>query len=478
MHTSDVHGHLEAQTVRGGSGSFAYGGVATLAGMVRDLRERAPGRTLLLDSGDAWQGTFISNASKGAAVTTAMSLIGYDAMALGNHDFDWGQDAIAQNAKLAAFPFLAANVTDASGAQPPWVRPYVVKDLGIAKVAILGLAHEGTPGVTKAGSTTGLRFERSVDTVRRLVPQLRKIADVVIVVTHTGAEDTLEAEAAMARAADVDVILGGHNHGLVLRTPRFVGKTVISHVGRHAENIGRLELAIDPATKAVSVVTRADVVQTVSATAARPNDEVAKLVAAEKAVADKYTARVAGRSLVALDYSREGEFPLGNLVADALLGYGRSQGWNSDLALHNNTGFRAPLPQGEITYGQVFEVLPFGDVVASVDLTGEQLRRILEQTVSGRAGNLVIAGGAYAFRSSNPVGGRVVEATVGGAPLDPARVYHVVTIDYLLLGGDGQTTFTQGRNVIYGDPEADVVAAYIGEHSPVNPKTEGRIAHR
>ena len=96
LHTDDIHGHLEAETVRSGATSFQQAGMAALAGQVSAYRGRAPERTLLLDSGDAWQGTFISNANKGEAVTKAMSLMRYDGMAVGNHDFDWGQDVLAQ----------------------------------------------------------------------------------------------------------------------------------------------------------------------------------------------------------------------------------------------------------------------------------------------------------------------------------------------------------------------------------------------
>src|SRR3989442_14261280 len=104
--TDDIHGHLEAETVRSGATSFQQAGMAALAGQVSAYRARAPERTLLLDSGGAWQGTFISNANKGEAVTKAMSLMRDDGMAGGNHDFDWGPGVLAQRATEAALPFL------------------------------------------------------------------------------------------------------------------------------------------------------------------------------------------------------------------------------------------------------------------------------------------------------------------------------------------------------------------------------------
>src|SRR5438445_5161830 len=140
LHTDDIHGHLDADfvTSANASSSFRAGGMAQLAGQIAAFRAWAPQRTLLIDAGDAWQGTFISNANKGEAVTKAMNLMHYDGLAVGNHDFDWGQDVLAQRAKEATFPFLATNVVEtASGKLPSYLKPYIVKDMGIAKVGIL-----------------------------------------------------------------------------------------------------------------------------------------------------------------------------------------------------------------------------------------------------------------------------------------------------------------------------------------------------
>ena len=124
LHTDDMHGHLESEIVGGGTASFNAGGMATLATIVAQQRARAPQRTLLVDGGDAWQGTFISNANKGEAVTKAMALMQYDALAVGNHDFDWGQDVLAQRASEANFPFLATNVTEkTTGKLPAYLKP-------------------------------------------------------------------------------------------------------------------------------------------------------------------------------------------------------------------------------------------------------------------------------------------------------------------------------------------------------------------
>ncbi|MFN2520980.1 MAG: bifunctional UDP-sugar hydrolase/5'-nucleotidase [Candidatus Limnocylindria bacterium] len=476
LHTNDIHGHMDInQTVQGGSGSFTQGGLVALGSLVQRQRARAPERTLLLDGGDAWQGTFISNENHGGAITRIMSLLRYDAQAVGNHDFDWGQNELQSRAAEASFPFLAANVLDAGGNIPPYLRPYVVKDLGLAKVAVLGITNPGSASIVKATSVGGLRFLPAADTVRRYLPELRRAADLVVVTTHIGVDEDRQ----LAQdVPGIDVIVGAHSH-TALRAGVTVGKTIIVQTGAYSMNLGHLELVIDPASKRITAApTRSDELIPVTGGASVDADSsaIAAIVAERRDAAAKYTQRVVGRTASALDAPRA-ECGLGNLITDALLEYGRQQNWKSDIAFYNMAGVRAPLPAGQITYGQLFQVLPFGNVLVNVDLTGQQVRAVLE-AASGSAGRLHIAGGQWAYRFSAPAGQRVSSASIAGAPLDPARVYHVVTIDYLLLGGDDHTEFKAGTNVIYGDIDVDAVAAYMQGHSPVDPKVEGRIVQQ
>ena len=473
LHTNDIHGRLAATTVSSGSSGFEQGGLAALAGWVAQLRSRAPDRTLLLDGGDAWQGTFTSNSNRGEAVTRAMSLMRYDAMALGNHDFDWGQDILAQRAREASFPFLAANLRDAGGAIPVYAKPWVVKDLGLAKVGVIGLTNPRSPTIVKAASIAGLTFLPSIETVKRYLPDVRALSDIVVVLTHIGIdEDTLLAQ----EVPDIDIIVGGHTH-LPLRTARAVGKTKIYQAGAYTENLGRIEITVDKATRKPTSISGADVLIPIASGAVKPDPEIAAIVAQRRAEGAAVTGRVVGKAAAPLEGVRGTEVPLGNLIADALLEYGRAQGWSSDVAFYNQAGVRASLSAGDITFGQLYQVLPFGNTIVQVDLTGAQLREVFEGA-AGAAGRLHVGGGSFVYRFSNPPGKRVIEAKVAGAPLDDARVYRVVTIDYLHTGGDGHTGFAKGTNVKVGDVEVDAVAAYIAAHSPVNPQVEGRIVQR
>ncbi|MSQ36960.1 MAG: bifunctional metallophosphatase/5'-nucleotidase [Chloroflexi bacterium] len=473
LHTNDLHGHLEAETVRGGNGSFQQGGMAGLAGLAAAYRARGPERTLLIDAGDAWEGTFASAVSKGEAMAGVMALMRYDAMAIGNHEFDYGQENLAKRAGASPFPYLAANLADAQGAVPSYARPYIVKDLGIVKVAVLGLTY---PHVnTKASNVVGLRFTSAIEAARRWVPELRKQADIVVALTHLGIDQRYawdESDVMLATAVPgIDVIVGGHSH-TALRTARLVGTTTIVQAGTAALNLGRLDLRI--AARKIVAVTRADELIAVAGTAAGSDPQVARIVEAQRALTLTYTARVVGSATSPLAASRDPDTGLGNLVADALLEYGRSQRWETDVSFYNGAGLRASLLAGPLTYGALFDALPFGNTVVNVDLTGAALRDVLE-AASGGAGRLHPGGVRWTYRFENPPGRRVLSAAVGGKPIDPARIYHVATIDYLHLGGDGHSEFAVGTNVLFGDLDVDVVAAYVTAHSPVDPRPDGRV---
>ncbi|MEX2045803.1 MAG: bifunctional UDP-sugar hydrolase/5'-nucleotidase [Chloroflexota bacterium] len=480
LHTNDIHGRLDADIVRSADASSAFrsGGMAQLAGQVALFRARAPRRTLLLDAGDAWQGTFISNANKGEALTKAMDLMRYDALAVGNHEFDWGQDVLAQRAMDASFPFLAANVVETrTGSPPTYLKPFAVKDLGIARVGIIGLTNPSSATIVKATSIAGLRFLPAAESVRPHVAALRgrdrgaPEADIIVVAAHIGSADAIQ----LARdVPGIDVIVAAHDHQ-PLQTARIEGSTTIVNAGAYTQYLGRLEIVVDRATREMKDAVRGGVLTAIAANpSVTPDPEIAKLVDERRADAEKYTSRVVGRTTEPLSNVRE-ESGFGNLITDAFVDYGRQQGWRTDIAFYNMAGVRASLAAGELTYGQLYEALPFSNTVVSVDLTGADLAAVVGRAACV-AGRLHMSGVVVSFRFDGGAPNCVTSITIGGVPLATTRTYRVATIDYLLLGGDGHTGFAKGGNVIYGDVEVDVVAAYIAAHSPVSPRVEGRLA--
>jgi 2',3'-cyclic-nucleotide 2'-phosphodiesterase (5'-nucleotidase family) len=474
LYTNDLHGAVEPET-NGGAGAGESGGLVNLVSLVDELRLEDPERTMLVDAGDTLQGTYVSNSSQGQVVVAAMNVAGYDAWALGNHEFDWGQEVLRARVSQARFPALAANLLDTSSGEP-WdgVQPYVIVPVGQAKVAVLGLTYPDTPGINRPENVAGLTFQAAEEAVRRYLPELESAADLIVVLSHLG----YEGDRALASAVDgIDLIVGGHTHTF-LEPPAMVNEKIITQAGTKGRVVGRLELTVDLETGAVKDYDRESVLIPVTDDVAVVNEEVQALVDAALEAARETMDQPIGEVARTLQPRRSGEFALGNLVVDAMLASWMGEGHSADIAMHNNGGIRADLPKGPITFGQLYAVLPFDNQLVALDLTGEQILRILEHSVADRAGNMQVAGMAFRFSMSKPVGQRVLEATVGGQPLDPERVYRVVTIDYLATGGDGQEAFLDGTNVAYGDGEVWAVADYLDDHSPVDPKVEGRIVQR
>jgi 5'-nucleotidase/UDP-sugar diphosphatase len=466
LFTNDFHGAVEPD-------EDGNGGLVNLVSLIDQIRAENPGHTLLLDAGDSFQGTYVSNSTHGEVVMSAMNLAGYDAWTLGNHEFDWGQDVLRARIAQAEFPALAANVVDESSGQV-WdaVQPYIVVQVGDARVAILGLAYPDTPAITKPQNVAGLDFRGAAETAQRYLPEMQQQADMIVVLSHLG----LDGDQALGRAVDgIDLIVGGHSHTFLDR-PMVVNGTLIVQAGAKGEDLGRLNLTLDTATGQVSGGEGSQTLVPVRKVAA-PNQEVESLVDSALAEAAETINQPIGETEVPLDPRRDGEFALGNLITDAMLA-ANIDGQPADVAFHNNGGIRAGLPKGPITFGQLYAVLPFDNQLLALDLTGAQILDVLEHSVDGRPGMLQVAGLSYRFRMARSAGQRVTDVMIGDQPLDPDRVYRVVTIDYLASGGDGFDTFLEGANPAYGDPVVSVVADYIQSHSPVHPKREGRITQQ
>jgi 5'-nucleotidase/UDP-sugar diphosphatase len=466
LYTNDFHGAVEPQDLQGG--------LVNLVSLIDQLRAEHAGPMLLLDAGDSFQGTYVSNSTQGQVVMAAMNIAGYDAWTLGNHEFDWGQETLRSRIAQADFPVLSANLLDAkTGAIWDPVQPYTIVQAGRARVGILGLTYPDTPVINKAENVAGLTFRGAEETVRQILPELEAQTDLIVVLSHLGYDGDL----ALAKAVDgIDVIVGGHTH-LFLDLPRKIGETLIVQAGAKGQVLGRLELEVDLETGEVVQTASHSALLPVTSKAAETNQEVQALVDAALAEAAETMNQPIGETAVALEPQRSGEFALGNLVADAMLA-AEIDGQPGDIAMHNNGGIRAGLSKGPVTYGQLYAVLPFDNQLMALDLTGAQVLRILEHSVADRPGNMQVAGMAFDFDMGRAPGKRILEASVGGRPLDPGGIYRVVTIDYLAGGGDGQETFLEGANPAYGDTEVWAVAEYIRANSPVHPKVEGRIVQR
>jgi 5'-nucleotidase/UDP-sugar diphosphatase len=441
------------------------GGAAARAALIE--KERRAGRTLLLDAGDVFQGTPYFNFFRGVPDYRAMSLMGYDAGALGNHDLDDGPAAWLRARSHARFEILSANVfvaaesawangkdevsaSDRRGSR--WIggkrvpeatplryltRPYVIRDLGAGRTAALfGLTTSDLTQIVAAGPNAGVAVANPVPIAERLVPELRRKADVVICISHIG----LEADRELARRVPgIDLIIGGHSHTRLERpvlvrnaTPNGYRGTAIAQAGYRGEFLGRTVLYFDGGRLARFAGRLLRV---------RPADgedpRVAALLQPYTDSIEVSMAKPVFRSADRIPSSglRNGETPLGNFVADVI-----RDAAGADIAIINSGGIRAALPAGNVTVGDVYSTLPFDNRIVVVSMPGWRVRELLDFSARrlGKGGFAQVSGVSFVIR-----GDRASYIRVSKKPLESERVYRVATVDFVYEGGDGYAIFAK-----------------------------------
>jgi 2',3'-cyclic-nucleotide 2'-phosphodiesterase (5'-nucleotidase family) len=468
--TNDFHGTLEPRVDARG---VRRGGAGAVAAVIEQARgECVSCVVLLLDGGDMFQGTAASNLVFGRSVVAIYDALGYTAAALGNHEFDWGQDTLRARMREARYAILGANVRYADGRDVPWIQDDTLVAASGVRVGIIGIATVETPRVTLAVHVRDLRFADPVPVVIERARSLRERgADMVVVVAHAGAfcddegDDRCAGEIVeLARGVGrtVDLIVSGHTHSLV-RTLE-AGVPIVQ-----ARSNGRAVGVVDLVPGQVPVVSVRDVLTDSIVPSARIDSLARRAIAA---VAARVSARVAD---VPVHLQRSGEqYPLGHLIADAQRWAGKA-----DVAVTNNGGIRADLPAGIATYGRIFEVQPFANTLHRFTLRGSDLRAYLEKLVGGRTPPRVhVSGVTLSYDPRRPAGQRLVTATLAnGREIADDAQYTLVMNNFMATGGDG---LALGAEAVRSEPlpiiDLDALIEYM-KHlpQPIRPPAERRI---
>jgi 2',3'-cyclic-nucleotide 2'-phosphodiesterase (5'-nucleotidase family) len=466
--TNDLHGHVEALP--------AFGGY--LANL-RRARARDGGAVLVVDAGDMFQGTLASNLGEGAAVVAAYARLGYTAVALGNHEFDFGpvgpavtaragssddpRGALRARAAEAPFPFLDGNLIDvATGAPPAWknVVPSVLVEAAGTKVGIVGVATTGTPRTTLAANFVGLSIAPLAPAIEKAALDLhQRGASVVVVAAHAGGAcrrfdvpehtDSCEPDSEIFQvaralpaggASGVDAILAGHTHEGVAH--RVSGIPVVEAYA-NGRDFSRIDLTIErPSGRAIAArifppqrICALDrcAGESYEGEPVVPDASVEAALAPALAAAHALQEQKLGPTLAApLRRAVKAESPLGDLVAD-LMHAARPA---ADVALTNGGAVRADLPAGPLTYGHLFEALPFDNRFATLPITGAALAEVLAGNL-GRDNGLVAISGLRA--EARCVNGTLAVSLFrsGGRAIPPSAHLKLVTSDFLATGGDG-----------------------------------------
>ncbi len=504
LHINDFHSRFESITktdstcnAEGEQKGECFGGIARLKTAIDSARGAAKAageNVVLLSAGDEFQGSLFFTQYKSKIVSDFMNDMGFDVVATGNHEFDDGPAEFATFIDAAKFPIIGGNF-DTSKDPDLKGRPegtYVL-DMGGQKVGIIGALTEETPEISSVGAVT---FSSAAEYIKA---QAEKFAaegiNKVIVLSHLGY--TIDEKIA-AEVPGIDVIVGGHSHTYLSSTdekaagpyPTLVkspdGTEVpIVQAGSYGKYLGDLVVTWDDSGK----VTKAEGAPIALDASVKPDQGFLDRLSEAGKPLEALKAKVIGSASAEIDGSRDTcrakECAMGDLVADAMLD--RVKGEGVTIAIQNGGGLRASIDAGDITMGEVLTVLPFSNTLATFQLKGSDIVAALENGLSdieNGAGRFPqVAGLKYSFDKSKPSGSRVVgtvEVMEDGAwaPIDPAKVYGVVTNNFMRGGGDGYKVFADnGLNAYdYGPPLENVLADYVAKlGGTYTPATDGRI---
>lgn len=471
LHTND---NYEIVPTRG------WGGFAQLMTVLKEQRRVSP-NALVTFGGDLLSPSLLSGFQKGAQMIELMNAVGTDIAVLGNHEFDFGPDVLTQRLRESRFPWLATNVTR-DGRPFDGTVDYVVRNIGGINVGFFGIVTPET--VRESSPGPGVAFGAHRETAMRAVRALRdRGAEIIVALTHLNIAEDREI---VRSVPGIALILGGHDHDAMTILE---GSTLVHKSGADARYLGVVDLVVahraasnGPPTVDVTHAWRMIPVRDVT-----PDAEIATLV---KRHTDKLDAELAveiGTTERALDSRRlvvrETEAAIGNLIADAI-----REAVGAEVGLMNGGGIRGDrvyVAGTRLTRRDILTELPFGNSTVLLELKGSDLLEALENGVSRveeRQGRFPqISGMRFTYDPAKPPMKRILEASVGNTPLDPARTYRVATIDYLIAGGDGYTSLARGRSLVDasgGQLTAAQVIAYVAARRTIDAAIEGRIQTR
>ncbi|MDB6178043.1 bifunctional metallophosphatase/5'-nucleotidase [Paracoccus sp. Z330] len=502
LHTNDLHSRIEpinkydstcdAEAVDAGE---CFGGVARVAHKVHELREQIRadgGNVIVLDAGDQYQGSLFYTTYKGADVVEFMTAIGYDAMAVGNHEFDDGPEGLALLADGVGFPVISGNLDlSMSSVLKEKIGDVAVLDVGGNRIGVVSALAMDTPETSSPGAD--VIFKDDIESLRAGVAKLEEAGvNKIIALTHVGYQRD---QKFAGEVEGIDAVIGGHSHSLLgdmdgaegpyptmVAGPAGV-EVPVAQAYAYSKYLGHLILTFDddgtllkaegqPVLLDNSVPEDSEIAGRVKEMAAPIQELRQKVVAEAGAMIDGDRANCRAR-----------ECQMGVLVADAMLDRVKDQGVS--IAITNGGGLRASIDSGPVTMGEVYTVLPFQNTLATFELSGADIVSALEngasqyEEVAGRFSQ--VAGLQYSVDPAAEAGQRISDVRVRKdgewAAIEPETVYGVVSNNYMRSGGDGYAIFaSNARNAYdYGPDLAEVLADYLSGQQAYEPYLDGRI---
>lgn len=472
LHVNDLHTHYlpePAEWVKEDPKPLTGGMVALQEAVARE-KAAAPA-TLVLDAGDWLTGTPLSDVEvdgvKGGAFIDMMNFVGFDVSTIGNHDFDNGVDMLPKLIQRASFPVVSANLHRDGGLLAP--VPWLVLDRGGLKVGVVGLILDALGQEVSREMMRGIQVDSVVETARRAIAELDPQTDLIILLTHQGwREDSLLA----TRAEGADLIIGGHSHTR-LKSPQLVNGVLVAQAGSYARDLGRIDLTVENDRVTAH---EGRLIPLFQRDVKNPDPRLAALVKTHEERIDAEFQVVIGQA--PRDFGRDyyHESALGDLLSDLLRELS-----GADVAVLNSGGLRADLKGGEVSRLDIKQILPFANTVVLFRASGEELLTLLRTNAKAslheEQGILQLSGVRCAFREG-PAGVEILEPTVGGKALDPAEVYTIATVDYVLGLGAKYMGFEPTEHESRAGTLFSAMAEWIAAHPELKSPEGGRFTHR
>jgi 5'-nucleotidase/UDP-sugar diphosphatase len=468
---NDLHGHLKPFEVRENGSSMEVGGIARLATLVQKIRSENSKkgiRTVVLAAGDILQGTPMSTVFRGKADIECLNAMGVDAATVGNHEFDFGMDNFLKLQKQATFPWLSANILQKENNRP-LCPSYLTLPLGEGVgLSIIGVTTTKLMVTSKAENVAALQVLDAVSAVRQVYGPVAKKGPVLLL-SHSRHQTDRDIATALP---DLAAVIGGHDQ-ILLSPHRRVGQVPIFQAFEKGRYLGRIDLKVDMVTKKAHLIQHQYIPVTADIQA---DPEVEKIVLAYDQKLGESFKEVIGQSRSFLDGGRERiryqETNLGNFIADIMV-----ENTDARIALINSGGIRSSIKAGDITVEDVFKTMPYANELVLVQLTGADIKKVLQRSVSGAlededGGFLHVSGLSFDIR------GKEVENIRTGQnalPLVAKAAYTVVLPDFLASGGDGYIIFKDKPIVKTGSPLRELLVSTIRQRGTIDAKVEGRI---
>ena len=452
-HTSDVHGWYYSRPAKWDkeNSTRIIGGFAALSELVKKDKN-----SILLDSGDTFQGTPEGTLTKGMATAKIMNQLGYAAATVVNHDYDYSEANLKVVISSSAFPWLGANVyVKESGASADYLKPYTIIERAGKRIAVIGIAGQHTVTSTLPSNVKHLEFRDEAQEAARWTKEVREkeSPDAVIVLAHIGIGGSVfgkvdistltlpDSQAsfgtlAVARASKADVVFGGHNHtGLMKgwRDPESGALIAESYFG--LTSVSKLTLDFDDKTGKLKSTS----VELVPLWVDQTGEDQAVLAALKvfSAEVDKEMGTVIGESAVDMGPSQAGlDSDIGNWFTDAMR---RQSG--ADVAFQNTAGIRSDLKKGSVRIRDIFQVMPFENTLVKLTLTGSQIKRLLSDNLPGGSSKLQVSGLKVSFKQPKDPASFTLERN--GKPVGDDEKLTVATNNYLTTGGTGGKVFNE-----------------------------------